>query len=91
MLIARSTVPPKSEASTPPAPAAASGAATPSGAAKEQKITPFDVQGGVDADGKETGMWGDLAIELTTATMTSLPIALELRRLTLLCSSALSV
>jgi hypothetical protein len=22
----------------------------------EQKITPFDVQGGVDADGKETGM-----------------------------------
>lgn len=26
------------------------------GVAKEQKITPFDVEGGVDAEGKATGM-----------------------------------
>lgn len=41
---------PKQAAPAPPA------AAAPGGAAKEQKITPFDVQGGVDADGKEIGM-----------------------------------
>jgi tryptophanyl-tRNA synthetase len=39
-------VPPKD---TQPTPAG-------TGVAKEQKITPFDVQGGVDAEGKSTGM-----------------------------------
>lgn len=53
--------------SPPPKPAAAAGsssaagaastsASAAAGAAKEQKVTPFDVQGGVDADGKEIGM-----------------------------------
>ncbi|KAL1406242.1 tryptophan--tRNA ligase [Vanrija albida] len=41
-------------AAAPVAAAAATSAA--SGKAVEQKITPFDVQGGVDADGKETGI-----------------------------------
>ena len=52
--------PPKAAAgASSSTPAAASGTSTPKsagGAAKEQKITPFDVQGGVDADGKEIGM-----------------------------------
>jgi tryptophanyl-tRNA synthetase len=28
-----------------------------SASGQDQKITPFDVQGGTDADGKSTGMW----------------------------------
>jgi len=31
-------------------------AQTEQGVAKEQKITPFDVEGGVDAEGKSLGM-----------------------------------
>lgn len=39
-----------------PAPTPAVPTSAPASEAKEQKITPFDVQGGVDADGKEIGM-----------------------------------
>lgn len=50
--------PPKAAASATASTATSTDASAPKsgGTAKEQKITPFDVQGGVDADGKEIGM-----------------------------------
>ncbi|CAK9782723.1 putative tryptophan-tRNA ligase [Cutaneotrichosporon oleaginosum] len=48
--------PPAAAAPRAPAPAPASPPKAAAGAAKEQKVTPFDVQGGVDAEGKEIGI-----------------------------------
>lgn len=47
---------PVAPAAAAAAAAAPAPAATTKGAAKEQMINPFDVQGGVDEDGKEIGM-----------------------------------
>ncbi len=47
--------PPAAAPKAPASPTKAAPAAA-KGAAKEQKITPFDVQGGVDEEGKEIGM-----------------------------------